>query len=178
MPAEQIDFNCSLGWSGSGRHFSICQAPNFQIDNYNIGSVVSSGKLLSDLRDVDEWAAANASLRDSNADSPYLIFNTTFGATSHQSHPHGSQTEHGAWTDLTYIPLDLGETTFQERPNVYANVSVSLCFPAFWTARLHVDLHALENRTEPTALISDGWYRTDPDVHVQMGENARKREEM
>lgn len=54
-------------------------------------------------------------------------------------------------------------------------MSVTLCYPAFWAARLDVALHASGNRTEPTAALDMGWmaYRTEPDVHVQMGELQR-----
>lgn len=79
--------------------------------------------------------------------------------------PAFSAARRGSWLDLTYLPVNL--------IGWYKNVSISLCYAAFWTARLDVTMHSSANRTEPTAVMFDGWYRTSPDVHVQMGEFHR-----
>jgi hypothetical protein len=127
--------------------------------------------LLSVLRDTkqwttvaDHWSTNNDSTNiDYLANLAYLVFNTTWRYTPEVSNKTGASIMlgHGAWTDVTY---DYGDAP------VNVDVSVSLCFPAAWTARLNVALNSSQPRSEPFSLSSDKWFRTDPDLHIQMGE--------
>jgi hypothetical protein len=161
---DPVPFNCPLGsLSRDNSHYlGICQPSGFWY---------GGGELLSVLRDTKQWStiAEHWSKHSDDIDlgylanSAYLVFNTTWRYTSKESNKTGASVTlgHGAWTGVTY---DYGD----EPVNI--DVSVSLCFPAAWTARLNVALHSSQSRTEPVALSSDKWFRTDPDVHVQMGE--------
>jgi fluoride ion exporter CrcB/FEX len=161
---DQVPFDCSLGIliGGESHSFGICQPSGFSY---------GGGQLLSVLRDTKQWSDVNENWNkhhdfsdlDYLANSAYLIFNTTWRDTTEVSSRTGTSTTlgNGAWTVVTY---DYGDTF------THIDVSVSLCFPAAWTARLNVTLHSFQNRTEPVALSSDERFRTDPDVHVQMGE--------
>jgi hypothetical protein len=162
--ADQIPFSCPLGVlsRNDSRYLGICQPSGFWY---------GGGELLSILRDTKQWSTVtdhwsknfdDADL-DYLANSAYLIFNTTWRYTTEISNKTGASIMlgHGAWTDVTY---DYGNAL------VNMDVSVSLCFPAAWTARLKVTFYSSQNRTEPIELSSDKLFRTNPDVHVQMGE--------
>jgi fluoride ion exporter CrcB/FEX len=160
---DQVPFNCSLGSPSGWNVLSICQPSGFWY---------GGGELISVLRDPKQWSTVAGHWSkdpddfdfDYLANSAYLVFNTSWRHTSEGSNKTGTSVTlgHGAWTDVTYdygdIPLNV-------------DVSVSLCFPAAWIARLNVTLYSTKNRTEPVPLSSDKWFRTDPDVHVQMGES-------
>jgi hypothetical protein len=163
--ADQIPFSCAVGMIlDTGDYSSVCQPVDFWY---------GGGELLSVSRDTNQWSAVadywrNNSFFDADLDylanSAYLIFNTTWRSTSAASNKTGASVTlgHGAWTEVTY---DHGD------PPLHIDMRVSLCFPAAWTARLNVTLHSTQNRTEPVALSSDKLFRTDPDIHVQMGES-------
>jgi hypothetical protein len=158
---DQVHFSCLLGAGSHGHYLSICQPA---------GIWYGGGELLSVLRDTQQWSTVadrwSKTLYEADFDyltnSAYLILNTTWRHTSKVSSKTGTSIKlgHGAWTDVTY---DYGDEPWS------IDVSVSLCFPAAWTARLDVTLHSSRNRTEPVALSSDKRFRRDPDVHVQMG---------
>ena len=53
-----------------------------------------------------------------------------------------------------------------------ANLSVSVCYSAFDTAKIHVDMHSDSNRTEPEARWKPGnGFYTVPDINQQLGNN-------
>lgn len=157
-------FNCTVGNEILvGYTMSICQS---------FGASLGGGILLSESRDFKQsFAESRPGDYDDGAGGSYLIFNTTRGS-SHDSGNVPITSGHGAWTDLEY------QYTSGYNSSYYANTSVSLCYPAFWIARLDVTLRSARNRTEPTALYRGGdrWYRTEPDIHVQMGEVQRDHE--
>lgn len=65
---------------------------------------------------------------------------------------------HGPWTDM------LSQKT-------YLDVSISVCYPAFYTAIRKVQIQSQKNRTEPIAFYDNtNGYFTIPDVHNQMAE--------
>jgi fluoride ion exporter CrcB/FEX len=160
---DQIPFSCWLErhTGEASYNLGICQLSGFWY---------GGGKLLSVLRETKQWSTVadrwskniHGSDLDYLANSAYLIFNTTWRETFEASNKTGASVTlgHGAWTDVTYDPGNVP---------VVLDVSVSLCFPAAWAARLNVTLHSSQNRTEPVALSSDRWFHTDPDVHIQMG---------
>lgn len=144
------------------------------------GDEYGDGKLLSKLRDGNQWALvaerwSNESVHYSDrANSAHLIFSATRGTISDESENVArnisATSGHGAWTDVSYLSLD---TT----PPSYVNLSVTLCYPAIWTARLNVTLQSSRNRTEPVVSSSfDTSFRTTPDIHAQMGEFKHKHE--
>jgi hypothetical protein len=160
---DQVSFSCLLGGGNDLHYLSICQPA---------GIWYGGGELLSVLRDTQQWSTVAdhwsklmiSTDFDYLSNSAYLILNTTWRRTSKASNNTGASIKlgHGAWTDITY------DYMYGDTPRSI-DVSVSLCFPAAWTARLNVTLHSSQNRTEPVALSSDKRFRTDPDVHIQLG---------
>lgn len=162
--ASSVPFNCPYP-DIFYKHSSIICQPS--------GLRYGDGKLLSELRDGKQWSTiaenwSNGSLSiDDRPNAAYLVFNNTVGSNdegSMDSTRNSSTTSgHGAWTDVSHLPLTSGNF-------VYLNVSLTLCYPATWTARLDVALRSPYNRTEPSASSFDPTFRTTPDLHVQMGE--------
>jgi hypothetical protein len=160
----QVPFSCSLGiLSGNESYYlGLCQPSGFWY---------GGGELVSILRDTEQWSTVadhwskNFDRPDLDylANSAYLILNTTSRLTSEASNKESLSIKlgHGAWTDVTY---DDGDTPLN------IDVSLSLCFPAAWSARLNVTINSSQTRIEPAALSFNRRFRTDPDVHVQMGE--------
>lgn len=68
---------------------------------------------------------------------------------------------HGTWANIT-------------TRNGPANLSVSLCYTAFDTARLSINMFGKNNRSEPALhyRLDDDSYYTSPDLNIQLG-NAR-----
>lgn len=169
-PIDRAPFSCQSYASAHGYSLSICQ-----VSGVNYGG----GKLLSDLRDMKQWLAieeswSNARLKvQDSAISAHLVIKATLADDKPLDDLEIPPTfsAHGAWTNISYMSLQGWNTT-------YANLSISLCYPAFWTARLDVALHSPEIRTEPRAVLFDKRYRTDPDFHVQMGVVSGERNEM
>jgi hypothetical protein len=121
---------------------------------------------------AESWS--NGSIRiDDRANAAYLIFNNTigshYGASTNGARDTSTTSGHGSWTDVSHLPLTRGNS-------VYMNASVTLCYPATWTARLNVSIHSPHNRTEPSASSFDPLFRTAPDIHVQMGEFNHEHE--
>ncbi|KAM0709575.1 hypothetical protein Q7P35_003615 [Cladosporium inversicolor] len=123
-----------------------------------------------EMRDTEQWLPMSSSSVPNpgyGASGFCLVFNTIRGG-SNDSEAVTTTSGHGSWTDLAYQYVIF--------PGYYyANVNVTLCYSAFWAARLDVALHASGNRTEPAAVLLKGSasYHTEPDVHVQMGELQR-----
>ena len=159
-----LDFNCTIGIAlYEGYTSSICQV---------YGRYPADGQLLSDLRDVEQWLIVNSSYSKGANDLIYngiLVFNVTTEVNNDRKVLPASG--HGAWTDVEYVVEDdvIAGTLYHIR------MSVSICYPASWTASLDVILRSSQSRTEPTALpFEEGRFdRTEPDVHFQMGEYTR-----
>jgi hypothetical protein len=134
---------------------------------------------MSELRDGKKWSTlaenwSNGSLSiDDRPNAAYLVFNNTIGsndkASINSTRDLSTTSGHGAWTDVSHLPLTSGNF-------IYVNVSLTLCYPATWSARLDVALHSPVNRTEPSASPFDPMFHTTRDLHVQMGELKHEHE--
>lgn len=167
--ASSVPFNCQTPADfNTYNGLIICQPSGLRYGD---------GKLLSELRGSDQWSPIaerwkNKSLLiDERPNAAYLIFNNT---ASDPSENVGNSTRnipavsgHGSWTDVSYLPLADGTSL---SPRYWQNISVTLCYPANWAARLSVTIHSPHNRTEPSASSFEGSFRTTPDIHAQMGE--------
>lgn len=157
----------------------------FRLDNsYTIcrpsGFRCGDGTLISELRDGRKLSyiagsRSNGSLTiDDRQNAAHLIFNSTsdlfdFDASGISARNVSAASGHGVWTHVSN--LSTWSHTGTPRPqSKYMNLSVTLCYPAIWTARLNVTLHPPHNRTEPTASSFDELLHTVPDIHAQMGE--------
>jgi hypothetical protein len=140
--------------------------------------------LISDLRDIEQLLRAdgsstNVSSTPGSITNGILVMRTTVERNNKDS-SISIASGHGAWVDLehlctypSYVSEDVSDPVYK-----HVKVSVSLCYPAFWTARLDITLNSSESRKEPTALSLDERerYRTEPDVHFQMGQYKRDHE--
>jgi hypothetical protein len=163
--ATSVPFYCTHERIFRGSSFTICQPSGYRYGD---------GKLLSKLRDDKQWSHIaegwrNGSLTiDDRPNAAYLIFDSTWASWRDKSKDVtrniSSISGHGAWTDVSYL------TPSSFNPGDYLNVSVTLCYPAIWSARLSVNAQSQHNRTEPRASSLNGSFRTIPDIHVQMGE--------
>jgi len=168
QPGGLNRFKCTIGGENvTTQHvLSICQVDH---------QYPATGILLSDLWTAKQWLSANARYNDTvgavSVRSTLLTINVT--AEGNNDSSVSVTSGHGAWTDLEYVD-DHHEngTELLGYKYFHKKASVSLCYPASWTATLDVTLHSSKGRTEPTALPLDegNWYRTEPDVHFQMGE--------
>lgn len=164
VPGHPVAFGCPVIQPDSRSYaLVICQAP---------GQNIRDGKLVSEFRSTDAWLAAMNSTYDGTvldrgiADGPYLIINLTVRNTGHppRDESHSQTTSaHGAWIDIDGIESE----NYSFPPHITA--SLSLCYPAFSTARLDLELHSKKNRTEPTPQKSGRSYSTSPNVLDQMG---------
>ena len=128
---------------------------------------------MSELRDGKQWSTlaenwSNGSLSiDDRPNATYFVFNNTVVSNDEASMniTRNSSTilGHGAWTDVSHVPLTSGNF-------IYMNVSLTLCYPATWSAGLDVGLDSPFNRTQPSASSFDPMFHTTPDLHVQIGE--------
>ena len=168
--ASSVPFNCPYP-DIFNKHFSIICQPS--------GLRHSDGKLMSELRDAKQWSTlaeswSNGSLSmDDRPNAAYLVFNNTIGsndkASMNSTGDSSTTSGHGAWTDVSHLSLTSGNF-------IYMNVSLTLCYPATWRARLDVALRSPYNRTEPSASSFDPMFHTTPDLHVQMGELKHEHE--
>jgi hypothetical protein len=165
--ASSVPFNCQFNLFALDNSLSICQPSGFRYGD---------GKLMSELRNGEQWSRiaeswSHGSLSiDDRPNAAYLIFNSTslnFASGRNITVGNPSATSgHGAWSDVSYLPAPPSSENFPW----YMDVSVTLCYPAIWTARLNVTLHSPHNRTEPSASSFNTSFRTVPDIHAQMGE--------
>lgn len=160
----QTAFSCYIGVDNVGYTMTICQ----------VGLRRGGSKLFSDLQDSKRWydieRVWNRSVINYEiSNAAHLVFKVT--PTNYSCDARGSGpvvSKHGAWTDYTNFKVPSESDGCS-----YVNMSVSLCYPALWTARLDVELQSSRNRTEPAATsYTNLQYRTEPDLHVQMGEVA------
>ncbi|KAM0721240.1 hypothetical protein Q7P37_003528 [Cladosporium fusiforme] len=173
-PEHEIPFNCQITTNSNGPTIAICQAHDCE-----------DGKLISEFWGEDGWldAISRRQRLCEGADASYLVFNVSWsqdedGARAIDTKVSGQ----GAWTtveDLSYN-TSKRDSRHPDAPEytVTRNVSVSLCYPAFWLARLDVELMSAENRTEPVPQMDEDLYYTTPDIHDQMGAHVPGRRQL
>ena len=151
-----IPFDCGIFMNAEA--FTICQIgfPLATESNF----YQDSGSLLSEFWNITRDDTRNA-IRHGGLNLyslPMLVIE------SHESRPDNLR------QNITKILRD-GTSTMISTASL--KWKVSLCYSAWTTADINVDMHSTRNRSEPISHWSPGrGYYTVPDVHEQMGESS------
>lgn len=158
LPACEMPFVCTvheyfLSFDGPSDELSICRRLN-NSGSYNY----RDGGLISEFHDLE--GCSDPGKECFPLDDTYLVAEVRPRAAQDGGKSTDKlTTAHGAWTDLYGVT-----TSKKSSKGKVFDISVSLCYPAFWIARQDVEIHSLQSRTEPVPQMNGELYYTSPDI--------------
>jgi len=181
VPEEQTPFSCTMlsnvYWLSNFSSISTCM---LSLGSQGVSGPFRRGYLLSELLPPDVVPAMSNVSNNffaSMSTAPYLVLNSTMYDTGSPLNYTTTSTDHEMVTsyvgslDDTLTFSDDGPWTRISSPTIVSDLSLTPCYPAFYSERRNITMHSKMNRTEPSQRCNraQGLY-TAPDVHHQMGE--------
>ena len=195
IPAEPMPFNCTYLIGNKLQSICNIQAPFDAITGLP-GITHRAGGLISEFANITDPETLRARARYNESTNiswgtPYLLVNVSssyadmhalygtyglafsqkfWGFVSYGSPKNKDAFQYVMQDDKSLRLVDNGIYTDVLSKEAPANLSISLCYTAFDTAKLRVELESASNRTEPIGHWEPGRkFYTVPDVNQQMG---------
>ncbi|KUJ13429.1 uncharacterized protein LY89DRAFT_754172 [Mollisia scopiformis] len=172
-PSRPVSFMCPSYFYSDG--YTVCQLQGSGNFSGNPGGALQSAFINATDYNPLPYSLSPMSIFG----APYLVFNSTIDvlAVTHEGEPPldlvaGQTAVPGVWTHWQ-VPTD---ETYESNPSGFvADFNITLCYTAFDTAGLEVNLYGDSIRTEPLPQFqpSEQSYTFD-DIIIQLGNNNTK----